>query len=76
MSRFYANIKGNRGEATRCGTKGSGIHGHIRAWNIGVHVECYTKADGKDACSVRITGGSSNSLQIIKNLGEFIEKEV
>ena len=34
MAQFYASIQGNRGEATRMGTKASGIEGHIRGWNI------------------------------------------
>ncbi len=38
MSRFYADIQGNRGRATRCGSKGSGISGHIRGWNTGCRV--------------------------------------
>ena len=61
MSRFYASIKGNRGEATRQGTKESGIHGHIRGWNIGVEVRCYVDETGGDICAIYKTGGSSGS---------------
>lgn len=59
MGHFYAEIQGNRGEATRMGTKDSGIYGHIRGWNIGarVTVDCI---DGVDIVSVFKTGGSSN----------------
>jgi len=60
MAQFYANIKGNRGEATRTGTKQSGIEGHIRGWHIGARVMCYHK-DGKDYVKVYKTGGSSGS---------------
>jgi hypothetical protein len=39
MSRFYASIKGSRGEATRQGTPKSGIAGHVRGWDVGAAVE-------------------------------------
>jgi hypothetical protein len=55
---FYANIQGSRGEATRTGTKGSGIYGHVRGWNIGARVEM-SHVDGKDVCRVYRTSGSS-----------------
>ena len=61
MAQFYANIQGNRGEATRMGTKSSGIEGHIRGWHIGVKVNCYHK-DGKDYVKIWKTGGSSDSF--------------
>ncbi len=60
MSHFYADIQGNRGEATRGGTKGSGISGHIRGWGIGASVECYYDDEsGKDIVRVFKTGGSN-----------------
>jgi len=33
MSHFYGYLQGSRGEATRCGTKTSGINAHLRSWN-------------------------------------------
>lgn len=60
MSHFYAEIRGNRGEATRCGSKDSGIRGHIRGWNVGAEVICYyDKERGVDVCQVFKTKGSS-----------------
>jgi hypothetical protein len=41
MAQFYAEIQGNRGQASRMGTKATGIWGHIRGWNIGAKVELY-----------------------------------
>ena len=38
MSHFYAVIHGNRGEATRCGSKGSGITTTAAAWSGAVRV--------------------------------------
>ena len=57
MSHFYASIQGDRGEAKRCGSKKSGITGHIRGWNIGVKVVIQQEG-GEDVCYVYATGGS------------------
>lgn len=73
MSRFYASIQGNRGQATRQGTPKSGIEGHIRGWNIGARVRLYVGEDGKDMIEVDLTGGSRNP-SIIKFLGGFKDK--
>jgi hypothetical protein len=70
MAQFYASIKGNRGEATRMGSKQSGITGHIRGWDVGANVTCWTDKDGRDMVTVRITGGS-NGNGISKCLGTF-----
>ncbi len=62
MSRFYGDIKGNRGEATRMGTTSSGMEGHIRGWNIGYRVVCHSRdTPGKqiDECVVYETKGSN-----------------
>ena len=61
MARYYAEIQGNGGEATKMGTASSGIRGHIRGWHIGVEVECHPdpKNQGYDVCEVWRTGGSS-----------------
>ena len=40
MARFYGEIQGNKGQATRMGTKTSGFHAHIRGWDVGIKVEC------------------------------------
>ena len=58
MAHFYADIQGNRGEATRMGTPQSGIYGHIRGWHSGAKVSCYVDDDGKDVVEVFATNGS------------------
>jgi len=59
MSHFYGNIQGDRGEATRGGSKDSGIAGHIRGWRTGAKIECYHDDEsGKDIVRVYKTGGS------------------
>jgi hypothetical protein len=59
MSRFYASIQGERGEATRMGHKG--IHGHIRGWGSGVKVQGFVNDDGRDLFLVYATSGSTGS---------------
>ena len=62
MSRFYADIQGNHGKATRQGTKTSGITGHIRGWDIGVRVEIYADLQGLDHVVVYRTAGSNGGF--------------
>lgn len=57
MAQFYADIQGNRGEATRAGSKASGISGHIRGWHVGAFVDVRHE-DGHDVVRVYRTGGS------------------
>ena len=60
MAQFYASIQGNRGQATRMGTKNSGIDGHIRGWHIGARVTVnHDEKTGKDIVRVYKTLGSS-----------------
>lgn len=60
MARFYATIQGNRGEASRMGTKKTGIQGHIRGWDIGCKVLLNVDSEGKDMISIYLTSGSNN----------------
>ena len=80
MSRFYGIVQGNRGEATRGGSAGSGIQGHVRGWDIGIKVHCYVDDNGKDVCEAWTTGGSHSPstverLGIIKDEAGVIERE-
>ena len=59
MSRFYANIQGNRGPASRGGSEKSGIEGHIRGWNIGARVRVDVDDLGRDTVTIHITVGSN-----------------
>ena len=60
MAQYYADIQGNRGQATRMGTKNSGMTGHVRGWNVGCRVQI-DHVDGKDLVRVYKTHGSSGS---------------
>ena len=59
MSRFYADISGGRGTATRQGHAASGIRGHVRGWHVGVKVRGYAEGDS-DEFAIYATGGSGN----------------
>lgn len=75
MSHFYADIEGNRGMATRCGTKNSGIQGHIRGWGVGAKVFVnYDEEAGKDIVRVYRTGGS-RGYDSDKLIAEFGKEE-
>jgi len=53
MSHFYGTLKGNRGAATRCGSKDSGMETYCASWNGAVR--CYVWYDeikGKDMVRV------------------------
>lgn len=63
MTRFYGSVKGYADtEATRQGSKNSGIHAHPRGWDLGLKVNGYANDDvsygARDEFSVSITGGS------------------
>lgn len=55
MSHFYAKIQGTRGEATRTGTKASGIRSDTAGWNGAIQVEVFVGKDGKDRFIVWLT---------------------
>ena len=68
MARFYAEIQGSRGEATRMGTAKTGISRHIRGWDVGIYVEGEVRAN-EDIFHVYLTSGSNGSRR--KHLGTF-----
>lgn len=75
MAHFYGDMKGNRKEVTRCGSKSSGIDAHIRGWNIGVSINMYVDSEGRDTIDIYKTSGSnSNQMDILitqlTNIGE------
>ena len=62
MARFYAEIEGSRGRATRLGTPSSGMHSHTRGWNIGASVTMRPMTESKRDCiQVDLTGGSNGA---------------
>lgn len=55
MARFYGEVEGTRGRASRLGS--SGMRSHTRGWNVGVEVVCMVR-DDVDVIEVYETGGS------------------
>lgn len=74
MAHFYAEIQGNRGEATRMGTEKSGIYGHIRGWDVGISVYGGVDDNGEDSFDVWLTSGS-NGYGAKKKIGTFTRKD-
>lgn len=52
MSHFYGTLKGARGEASRCGTKTSGIRTVAASWAGAIEVTVYQDDHGKDCFRV------------------------
>jgi hypothetical protein len=62
MARFYAEIQGSRGEASRMGTAYSGMHGHIRGWHVGASVDMYAEDENNgDRAAIYATFGSAGN---------------
>lgn len=66
MSHFYGTLNGNRGEATRCGTVGSGLRTNAAGWGGCIQTSIYEE-DDRDMYRVFLTpwqssGGSSVML--------------
>lgn len=59
MAHFYGMIQGNRGQASRCGSKKSGLCGVINGWNEGIEVIAIRQTNGEDLFLVGINGGSN-----------------
>lgn len=61
MAQFRAMIQGQRGEASRLGSKKSGLRAYVNGWNKGVSVYLqYDEKTGQDVVEVYKTGGSNN----------------
>ena len=58
MAQYRATIQGMRGEASRLGTKSSGMKAYVNAWDIGVSVLLYHEHD-EDMVRISLTGGSN-----------------
>ena len=56
MAHFRAIIQGNRGQASRLGSKASGIEAYVASWQGAVAVRLSHDAEtGKDTVSVMLT---------------------
>lgn len=60
MAQFLGSVRGGKGEATRLGSKQSGLVVNANGWNAGVKVVA-EHVDGQDVFHVYRTGGSSHA---------------
>jgi len=68
VAQYRATIEGNRGIASRLGTKSSGIECSVNGWDIGVSITISHHLN-KDVVNVALTGGSNGSY--VKSLGVY-----
>ena len=60
MAKFFGSVQGNRGEATRCGTRQSGIIAYANGWWQGGKVRTYMRGSD-EVTDIYATGGSSGN---------------
>lgn len=75
MAHFIGGVCGNRGEATRLGTSGSGMHCYANGWNFGCRIDLNNNMDGEDEVLITLTGGTNHNVPL-KNLGTFTIKDL
>ena len=62
MAHYYSRIKGNKGEATRCGTRSSGITARADSWSTGAITTInYSTTINADVVTLYATEGSGDS---------------
>ena len=60
MAQFRGTVGGNRGAASRLGTKSSGLTTTCNGWDDGVTVHAhYDEEEGEDVFEIYVTGGSN-----------------
>lgn len=55
MSYFYGTLNGNKGEASRCGSKRSGMETYCASWKGAVRCKAYVNSKGLDCVIVELT---------------------
>ena len=55
MSHFYGTLQGNRGRATRCGSKKSGMQTYCASWDGAIVCSTYINEKGEDCVKVEKT---------------------
>lgn len=70
MAQFRGTIKGQRGEASRLGSKASGLVVRANGWDTGV-VVCLDHVDGRDRVQVYRSGGSNGGRGTEELLAEW-----
>lgn len=72
MSHFYGKVQGNRGEGTRCGTKGSGMQTHTAGWQGAISTYVYydekTQQDRFEVALIPWQGSGGWSRSLVKGI--------
>jgi len=77
MAHFIGYVKGNRGEASRLGSKSSGMDATARGWNIGGSVWVgYDEERGEDFVDLQIDSGSNGSMGTVKRFKRVYASEL
>jgi len=78
MAHFYGTLQGNRGQATRCGSKDSGVTTVCASWSGAVRCEAYQeeRSDGVKEDWVVVSmipwhGAGANRVLYRGPIGEF-----
>lgn len=69
MARFYAEIQGNKGLASRMGSKSSGMSASVNGWDVGVDVRAYVDGHDQDIVVVTPNGGSNGVDHVRMSVG-------
>lgn len=79
MSHFYGTLKGSRGEASRCGTKKSGVTTYTASWDGAVRASAWFDAEsGLDMVDVSLVtwqGRGSSKLLYRGPISGKLDKE-
>ncbi|MBR3208913.1 MAG: hypothetical protein IKF82_01460 [Bacilli bacterium] len=60
MAKLYGSLQGNRGEATKCGSRASGIKASVQSWNGSLIAYMDLDDNDKPIIELRITEGSNS----------------
>ncbi len=72
MARFRGTLQGQRGDASRLGSKASGLTVEANGWDTGVRVTLWVDDDGRDRVTVQRTGGS-HARTNSRTIAEWVE---
>ena len=62
MAHFYGTLKGSRGEATRCGSKSSGLVAYAASWQGAIRSEVFVTDGQGDWCRVELVPWHGNGV--------------
>jgi hypothetical protein len=61
MAQFRGTLDGQRGQASRLGSKASGLTATCNGWGDGIEVRAWVNKEGQDVFEVWSTGGSNHT---------------